>query len=96
MTVASDYAYLCCNCGAINRYTDWTFLKHDHETGALVPVEPGDTDPVCVCPGCGFAHEDDDSGPGVYDGTIDEMTAERERLAADPVFADLWAERSGT
>jgi hypothetical protein len=86
--IASDFAYLCLNCGAINRFTDWSFMKRDYETGALVPVSENDYDPICICPGCGWEHVDDDSNPGIYDGSLAELAAERERLA--PEYAELW------
>jgi hypothetical protein len=86
----ADYFYLCCNCGTITPFVEWQLLQRDDE-GKLVPSQEGDCDPICKCPSCGWEHTDDDANPGIYDGARAELEVEHARLAADPVFADLWA-----
>jgi hypothetical protein len=54
------------------------------------PSRDGEGDPMMRCPVCSWEHVDDDSGPGVFDGTFREVDDERDRLLPD--FADLWTE----
>jgi hypothetical protein len=85
-----DYQYLCCACGAIRPHSTWTFWKREPEEGdTWIPSERGDTDPMCRCPECGWEHVDDDSSPGLYDGTLEEMIVERTTLVAGGDEFDL-------
>lgn len=84
-----DYFYLCYACGAIRPHAWWTFWKREPEEGdTWIPSRAGDSDPMCRCPECGWEHVDDDSSPGLYDGTLAEMVAERAVLEADQVEFD--------
>lgn len=84
-----DYCYLCCNCGFITPFAKWTLLKYD-ENENLVPVEDGDMDPHCVCPVCSHMHIDDDSNPGMRDGTRTECEEARKEEAK--IFQDHWSD----
>lgn len=82
---------LCGNCGSISPTDEWTGWKWGDD--GLVPVEPGDYDPIWRCPRCGYDHTDDDADPGVWDGTELEMHAQRRELLADFAdYADEWAD----
>lgn len=85
-----DYCYLCCNCGFITPYELWTFWKWEDEGDEqkMVPAGKGDMDPICRCPVCKWDHTDDDSNPGIIDGTYDDCVKERPRQAE--MFEDLW------
>jgi hypothetical protein len=83
-----DYCYLCCNCGFITAHEKWSFVKWDDEGEALVPVEPGEMDPYCICPVCDHMHVDDDSNPGFMDGTYRECVDARPEQAT--IFQDHW------
>jgi hypothetical protein len=93
----TDYYYLCCNCGVITPYADWTAWFRDPEydgpevEAPLTPAPMGWQDPIMRCPSCSWDHVDDDSGPGIYDGTKAAMLAERTRL----VVADYEWPRQG-
>ena len=88
---AGDYWYLCCNCGGMAPADTFAPLKRDDD-GWLIPVEPGDMDPILRCPICAHLHTDDDGNPGIEDGTRAEVAATRERYMADPVWRDSWHE----
>lgn len=83
---AKDYHILCCNCGFITPWERWTLLKYEDDE--LVPVEPGDSDPIEQCPVCLWPHTDDDGNPGIYDGTYDTCVLERGEQSK--VFQDHW------
>ena len=81
---SSDYWYLCWNCGFVTPFSKWRLMKWDIEAEEadaplMIPVEDGDSDPICVCPVCEWEHEDNDSGPGILDGTYQEMVSERQK-----------------
>jgi DNA-directed RNA polymerase subunit RPC12/RpoP len=90
---ARDYSYLCGNCGKITLAGSWEALVRDDEGEYLIPAPDGWMDPVIRCPACSFDHTDDDSGPGVWDGTRLEVHRIRRDLLAekDGVWADAWA-----
>ncbi len=92
------YAYLCCNCGVITPQREWTYWQRpdtdDWKEDEWRPSRPDEGDPMMRCPSCQWEHVDDDSNPGVYDGSLAELAYERERLLADPVFAELWTANS--
>lgn len=85
-----DYWYLCCNCGGVAPADYFEALRWDDE-GELVPAPDGWEDPILRCPVCRWEHTDDDSNPGLYDGTFDEMQKQRAELAADLSYAELWS-----
>jgi hypothetical protein len=74
------YLYLCCGCGEISPASAFTPLKWDEEHEHLVPIEPGDTDPILRCPRCDWEHTDDDANPGLYDGDRDLVEQLRQHL----------------
>jgi len=87
--VKDDYWYLCCACGSITAFEQWTFWRRPdtveeedlHGEDAWLPNEEGRTDPMCRCPVCGWEHMDTDDGvSGMYDGTLVEMIAQRQEL----------------
>lgn len=86
---ASDYWYLCCECGKVTIGESWLAFNyneaHEDETTPYEPrLIPAESDPsVFRCPACGHDHEDNDSGPGVFDGTRENVIAERTRLIND-------------
>lgn len=86
-----DYTYLCCACGEITPEEHWSYWARDDE-GKLVPNPPGEEPAVSTCPACRWEHVDDDSNPGIYDGTLAENEKQRAELSADPVWADFWKE----
>lgn len=87
----SDYWYLCFECGSMTVVRAWSFWKRDIDgDGDLIPAEDGDMDPICRCPTCGWDHVDDDSNPGIADGTRADVEAERKRALAD--WGDHWDE----
>lgn len=45
---------------------------------------------MMLCPVCGWEHRDIDDGSGVYEGTLEEMIAERLSLLQNPMWADSW------
>lgn len=85
-----DYWYLCFNCGFITEFEKWEMLKWDEEHLNLIPSPEGEDDPICRCPVCKWDHIDDDSNPGIMDGTHGSLCVERER--AKDGWQDLWAE----
>lgn len=89
----ADHWTLCCVCGEITADESWVMLVHDYETDTLREPRPGEMDPVMVCPVCTHAHRDDDSGGGLYQGSLEEMRREREQLVEDPVYRDAWEDR---
>lgn len=80
-----DYWYLCANCGYVTHSDSWLYLNYNpaHEDAPHEPkLIPAESDPsICRCPACGHNHKDDDSGPGFYDGTREQMISERVVLA---------------
>ena len=84
-----DYWNLCCECGYITIADSWLALNfneaHEDETTPYEPrLIPAESDPsVYRCPACGHDHEDNDSGAGVFDGTRENVIAERTRLIDD-------------
>ena len=87
-----DYFYLCGNCGGIAPDDQFDALKYDDEGYGLIPAERHDQDPILRCPHCRFEHADDDSSPGLWDGSREAVTAERNKLQSDPIYTDLWEE----
>ena len=85
-----DYHYLCFNCGFITHFEKWTLMKADldSEELRLIPVEPGDEDPICICPVCQWHHTDDDSNPGIFDGTYE--ACEDYRAECWSMYHELW------
>lgn len=81
---------LCCVCGTVSAEADWTYWQRDDEA-EWRPQLPGEGDPMARCPACGWEHTDLDDGSGVYQGTLEQMEAQR---AADlPEQGEWWAER---
>lgn len=74
--------YLCCMCGSISPFDNWTMWQRTDE-GGWRPSEEGEMDPMCRCPCCGWEHTDTEDGSGMYDGTRDEMVAQRQQLVTD-------------
>lgn len=90
----SGYCYLCCACGVISPADEYIPLKYERDCdGDLVPAESGYGDPTLRCPACDHDHVDDDSNPGVEDGTRRELERIRERkyLPGDGGWAERWA-----
>lgn len=88
--MTNDYFYLCFNCGWISPFETWKLMKHDpdDENHGLIPVEDGDMDPVCICPICKWEHVDDDSNPGIQDGTLLECAIARALALED--WSEHW------
>jgi hypothetical protein len=80
---------LCCNCGTITLERSWTYWQRDEETWEWRPSRDGEGDPMCKCPECEWEHIDDDSNPGLYLGSLQEMHAERETIRDD--YTEFWA-----
>lgn len=68
---------LCGECGCITFARDWTAWNHAEDRDELVPAPDGDEGNYYRCPACGYDHRDDDSDPGVWEGGLEEMKAER-------------------
>lgn len=71
---------LCGECGCITFARDWTAWNVNQESNDphdRVPAPDGDEGSFYRCPACGFDHQDDDSDPGIWEGTLDEMKRER-------------------
>jgi hypothetical protein len=90
---ARDYSYLCGECGKITAVVEWDALVWDDDHEHLLPAQAGQMDPLLQCPACCYIHTDDDSGPGVWDGTRLEVHRIRRDLLAekDGPWADAWA-----
>lgn len=88
--MSEDYQYLCAACGGISPADTWPALDRGEE-GELVAAAPGSEAAIMLCPLCKHEHVDDDSNPGIYDGTMAEVRAERARLVAEETFE--WARR---
>lgn len=82
-------ACLCCMCGTVSLESAWTYWKRNDEGDEWIPNEPGDYDPMMLCPACEWEHQDTDDGSGVYQGTLAEMEAQRE--VDLPEMAEWWA-----
>lgn len=80
---------LCCNCGVISPEESWTYWQPT-ESGPWRRSIRGEGDPMMLCPVCGWEHRDIDDGSGVYEGTLEEMIAERLSLLQNPMWADSW------
>jgi DNA-directed RNA polymerase subunit RPC12/RpoP len=89
-----DYVYLCGNCGKITAADTWEALVWDDDHEQLVPAPDGAMDPTLRCPACSFDHTDDDSSPGVWDGTEWQVRRYRRDLLAEPdsVWGDAWSD----
>lgn len=83
-----DRFTLCGNCGTILHDDAFEYLKHEEDGDHLVPVEPGDMDPIVHCPVCRFEHSDDDSGPGMWGGSFVTMNTERAQCLRDTGIHD--------
>lgn len=79
-----EYCYLCCNCGVISDANEFERFMRDLDTGELRAPEPGESDPILVCPACDHGHVDDDSNPGIEDGTREQL----EHLRTVKYFGD--------
>lgn len=88
--------HLCCVCGTVSLERDWTYWQHNPDEAAeeetpWVPSQPGQSDPMALCPACKWEHRDIDDGSGFYEGTLAEMEAQRE--ADLPEYGEWWSER---
>lgn len=86
---------LCCVCGVIAPDALWTYWHHNldeatEEERPWVPARPGESDPMCKCPACGWEHRDTDDGSGYYTGTLASMQAQRENDEAE--FGESWSD----
>lgn len=92
--VSRDYWSLCLACGVASQEDEWTYWqREDTEDGLDLRWRPsldGEGDPMMRCPSCGWEHVDDDSGPGIFDGTRFEVATYRREQEHD--YADMWAE----
>jgi hypothetical protein len=90
--------YLCGGCGTIAPVEAFPTLICDWQSELWRPAHHGDSDPVVICPGCEERHQDDDCGPGLYQGSRVEMERQRAQLldeyhhAHGGDFADMWDE----
>lgn len=88
-------ACLCCMCGSISLERDWTYWQMaddeapDWDGKEWRPSLPGESDPMMLCPACGWPHRDTDDGSGVYEGTLAEMEIQREKDL--PEMGESWA-----
>jgi hypothetical protein len=87
--------HLCCVCGTVSAERDWTYWQRNPDEATegetpWVPSQPGEEDPMCVCPACKWEHRDTDDGSGFYEGTLAEMEAQRE--ADLPEYGEWWEE----
>lgn len=80
---------LCCNCGVISPQQDWTFWQPT-ESGPWRRSLQDETDPMALCPVCGWKHRDTDDGSGYYEGDDAYCVAERLRLLQNPMWAESW------
>lgn len=67
---------LCCNCGVISPEESWTYWQST-ESGPWRRSIVHEEDPMMLCPVCGWEHQDTDGNPGVHEGSVEEMIAER-------------------
>jgi hypothetical protein len=72
--------YLCGGCGTIAPVEAFPALICDWQTEHWRPAKHGDADPMVICPACEERHQDDDCGPGLYQGSRVEMERQRARL----------------
>lgn len=82
-------AALCDVCGTISPANAWTYWKRNDEGDRWIPNEPGDYDPMMLCPVCKWEHRDTDDGSGVFEGTLEEMEAQRNADLAE--MGESWA-----
>lgn len=85
---------LCCCCGTITSESQWTYWQAkddwDDEKDKWRPSEPGEGDPMCLCPTCGWEHIDlDDGCSGYYSGIWEEMSVQRSEDLTE--HGDWWA-----
>ena len=85
-----DYWLLCLACGSVANESEWTYWQRDEE-GNWRPPLPCEYDPMMRCPACGWEHVDDDSNPGIMDGTREQVDAYR--AEEEPEYAEWWADR---
>lgn len=90
MATLDDYHYLCFNCGFITPYDRWEGWNWDDKGENRVPVPEGEEAMYQRCPVCHWDHWDDDSNPGIQDGTVPELEKEREEVIRD--WGDRWKE----
>lgn len=92
-----DYWHLGCCCGTITLAASWSAWQHNPNEEAedeipWVPSEPGEEDPMMVCPGCAWEHRDTDDGrSGFYAGTRLEMEMQRAKDLSQ--YGECWANR---
>ncbi|HEX6025957.1 MAG TPA: hypothetical protein VFZ00_28455 [Solirubrobacter sp.] len=96
---------LCCACGVITPDSLWTawvrrwVIDEAADDDTWVPAPDGASDPMLKCPACGWEHVDDDSNPGIFDGTLREVEDERAKLIAErdeqygADHAEFWSHR---
>lgn len=84
---------LCGACGVTTSADLWTAWDYGEMAGELIAAPEGEAGAFYTCPACRFEHQDDDSDPGVWSGTLAEMEAERARLVIDGGWPQWWAER---
>lgn len=85
-----SWHYLCCNCGGVAPAVEFEAFVRDDEGEHWIPAPDGSSDPMLRCPLCKHEHVDDDSNPGLYDGTRTQML--RQRAEIEPEYAEWWAE----
>jgi hypothetical protein len=87
----ADYHYLCLACGEVAPVDSFEALKHDLETGGLVPSLPGEMDPLLRCPHCRHLHTDDDGNPGLCAGSFD--ACESQRREWEGIYREYWEDQ---
>lgn len=92
---AEERHYLCFACGHIGPADHFKpFVVADLNEGlegGWAPAPPGSSDPMLLCPLCKWQHQDDDSNPGLADGTYVECFNELCRVVND--YREAWDER---
>jgi hypothetical protein len=77
----SDSFALCGNCYQISPYNEWKGFNWDDEYEHIVPSNDDPT--FSACPKCNYHHIDDDSDPGVWEGSFEQMLFKVIELIAD-------------
>lgn len=72
---------LCGECYQISPIESWEGYNWDDEHEHIIPS--GNDPTFWKCPSCGYAHIDDDSDPGVYEGSYEQMIHQVKELIND-------------
>ncbi len=81
--MSDDLACLCANCGTVAPNDAFLSVRRADDGSGWIPHPDCTSDPLLCCPACAYVHDDDDAGPGMYEGTAESMEAQRAALLAE-------------